>query len=200
VEWLLIPVAYLVGSVQWGLYLVMLTKRVDLRTVGSGKTGTTNVLRTSGKAAAVVVLLADFGKGAGVTILARVLSDDPSLHAAVGVAVIVGHIWPVLASFRGGRGIATGLGTITGIDPWATLIGLSVFLPVGLGTRYISLGSITGVAAVIAAFVVRALIFDAPLAYMWFGVSGGGLIIGVHHDNIRRLLKGQERRIGQRVG
>jgi len=81
IDWLLVPVAYLIGSVQWGIYIVKLTTRVDVRSVGSGKTGTTNVLRASGKRAAIVVLLMDAAKGAGIVALARLISDDTSLHA-----------------------------------------------------------------------------------------------------------------------
>ena len=196
--WLLVPVAYLVGSLQWGLYLVRITRRVDIRTEGSGKTGTTNVLRTAGKSAAAMVLLADVAKGAAVTLAARAISDDTAVHAAAAGAVVVGHIWPVLAGFRGGRGIATGLGAIMGLDPWS-LIALAVFGPVVAATRYVSLGSILGVLTVIGAFALRATLFDAPFPYLWFATGTGGLIIVMHRDNIMRLLQGRERRIGRRA-
>jgi glycerol-3-phosphate acyltransferase PlsY len=200
IDWLLVPTAYLIGSFQWGLYVVLLTKRIDVRTVGSGKTGTTNVLRTSGKGAAVLVLLADAAKGLGVVVLARVLSDDTSLHAAVSAAVIAGHIWPVLAGFKGGRGIATGLGTVGGLDPVSPFIGLAAFIPVVAGTRYVSLGSVLGVLALMITFAVRAAVFDGPLPYVWFVLGMGSVVIGMHRDNIRRLVAGTERRIGQSAG
>ena len=200
IEWALVPVGYLVGSVQWGLYVVLLTKRVDVRTVGSGKTGTTNVLRTSGKGAAVVVLLADAAKGLGMVLLARALSDDPVLYAAVSAAVIVGHIWPVLAGFKGGRGIATGLGTISGLEPWAFVVGLATFIPIVAVTRYVSLGSVLSVAAVMVLIVVRWRAGDVPLAVLVYVLGCGSLIIGMHRDNIKRLFAGTEHRIGQRVG
>ncbi len=198
-DWLLVPVAYLIGSVQWGLYVVLWTKRVDIRTVGSGKTGMTNVLRTSGKAAAITVLLADAAKGFGAVMLARVVSDDASLHAAVGTAVIAGHIWPVLAGFKGGRGIATGLGTISALGVLAPLVGLAIFIPVVAVTRYVSLGSVLGVSAVIVLFAVRMTFFDLHMAYFLFTLGAGGLIIVMHRDNIRRLLAGTERRIAKPV-
>ncbi len=197
IEWLLVPAAYLIGSVQWGLYVVRWTKRVDIRTVGSGKTGTTNVLRTSGKGAAVTVLLADAAKGFIAVALARVLSDDPVIHATVGTAVITGHIWPVLAGFKGGRGIATGLGTISAFAMVAPVVGLGVFIPVVAVTRYVSLGSVLGVSAVILLFGIRAVFFDLHLAYFLFTLGAGGLIIVMHRDNIKRLVAGTERRIGK---
>jgi glycerol-3-phosphate acyltransferase PlsY len=197
IDWLLVPIAYLVGSVQWGLYVVRLTTRVDIRTVGSGKTGTTNVLRASGKRAAVVVLLMDAAKGTGVVALARLLSDDTSLHAIVAAAVIIGHIWPVLAGFKGGRGIATGVGTIAALAPITPLIGIAVFVPTVAGTRYVSLGSVLAVLAIMITFTVGVLVFDTPLPYLWFVLGMGSVVIGMHRDNIKRLIAGTERRIGK---
>lgn len=197
IEWLLVPIAYLIGSVQWGLYVVKWTKRVDVRTTGSGKTGTTNVLRTSGKVAAVTVLLADAAKGLGAVVAARVLSDDPILHSLVGTGVIVGHIWPVLAGFKGGRGIATGLGTIMAMGVLSPIIGLGVFIPVVFVTRYVSLGSVLAVSGVIVFFGVRMVFFDLHAAYFLYTFGAGGLIIAMHRDNIRRLLAGTERQIGR---
>ena len=198
-EWLLVPVAYLAGSIQWGLYIVRLTTRIDVRSVGSGKTGATNVLRTSGKLPAALVFAADLGKGAGLSLTARAVSDNEWLHVATAAAVIVGHIWPVLAGFRGGRGVATGLGAAAGLDPWIAIVGLAIFAPVVGATRYVSLGSILAVLGAVGTFTVRAAVFDAPLPYAWFGVAVGMLLIFMHRDNIRRLVRGEERRIGRRV-
>ena len=198
--WLLVLAGYLAGSVQWGLVVVRLTSRIDLRTQGSGKTGMTNVLRTTGKLAAVAVRVGDAGKGLAVGVAARVLTDDASVHAVTAAAAIVGHVWPVFARFRGGRGIATGLGTSLTLDPWTALLGSAVFLPTVAVTRYMSLGSILSVVAVGATFAVRAAVFDAPLAYVWFAAGAGTLVISMHRDNIRRLLTGTERKIGARVG
>jgi glycerol-3-phosphate acyltransferase PlsY len=197
IEWLLVPIAYLVGSVQWGLYVVLWTKRVDIRTLGSGKTGTTNVLRASGKGAAITVLLADFVKGLGAVLLSTVISDDPVLHAVVGTGVIAGHIWPVLAGFKGGRGIATGLGTVSALGPLGPLLGLAVFIPLVMATRYVSLGSVVSVVAVIVLYGLRALFFDLHVAYFLFTLWAGGLIILMHRDNMKRLLAGTERRVGK---
>ena len=197
IEWLLVPTAYLIGSVPWGIYVVMWTKRVDIRTMGSGKTGTTNVLRASGKGAAITVLLADAGKGFGAVLLARLASDDASIHAAVGAAVIGGHIWPILAGFKGGRGIATGLGAISALGVLGPLVGLGMFIPVVVVTRYVSLASIVGVTSVILLFAIQTIFFELHAAYSLFTLGAGGLIILMHRDNIKRLLAGTERRVGK---
>ena len=196
-EWLLIPAAYLVGSLQWGLYVVRITRGVDIRAVGSGRTGTTNVLRTSGKAAALIVLAADFGKGAAITVIARVVSDDPTIHAAVASAVVFGHIWPVIAGFRGGRGVATGVGTATAVDPIAAAVGIAFFVPFVAITRYVSLGSVAGVAGAAATIVVLATFYDLPAPFAVYALVTGPIIVVAHRDNIRRILEGTERRIGK---
>lgn len=196
-EWLLVPAAYLIGSVQWGLYVVRITKRIDVRTVGSGKTGTTNVLRSAGRSAAVLVLVGDAAKGLSVALAARAISDDTALHAAAAAAVIVGHIFPVLAGFKGGRGIATGLGTIAGLGVWGPAIGLLVFIPVVAVTRYVSLGSVLGVATTMVVFAAQTIWFGGPVPYLLFVASCGTLIIAMHRGNIERLIAGKERRIGQ---
>ena len=194
------PAAYLLGSVQPGLIVVKLTMDVDVRTLGSGRTGMTNVLRTAGKRAAAVVFLADAGKGLAAALAARALTDEPLVHAAVATAVLVGHVWPVFAGFRGGRGIATSVATSLGLDPWVALAGVAAFVPVLGASRYVSLASIAAVLAAVAAFVVRAALFDAPAAYLGYAFAGGTLIIATHRDNIRRLLRGEERRLGGRTG
>lgn len=196
IAWLLVPAAYIIGSVQWGLYLVRLTNQVDVRTIGSGKTGTTNVLRAAGKFAAAIVLVADATKGYAIVLLARTVSDNDYLQGAVLAAVIAGHIWPILASFKGGRGIATGVGAIAGLDPSSAGIALSVFIPVVIISRYVSLGSVLSVLAAIITFGVNAFAFDKPLPHFWFVLLMGIIIIGMHHDNLRRLVAGTERRLG----
>ena len=174
-----------------------LTRGVDVRRYGSGSTGTTNVLRTAGKGLAVLVLAADTGKGVLIVSLSRLLSDDPIIHATVGVLVIVGHVWPVFAGFHGGRGVATGVGAAAGLDPLAALMGMAAFVPTVWLTRYVSLGSIAGVFGAVTTIIVRSLIEANPLAYLWFGFIGGGMVIFVHRANIKRLLNGTERRLGE---
>ena len=196
-EWLLVPAAYLLGSVQPGLLLVRLVMRRDVREVGSGKTGMTNVMRAAGKKAAALVFVLDVAKGVLPVLVAASVSDDAWLEAATATVVVVGHVFPMFAGFRGGRGVATGVGAAGALLPWAGVAGI-VFLPVVLLTRYVSLGSILGVAAVFAGFVVAMVSYDLPTPHFVFALIIGPLIIGMHRDNIVRLLRGTERRIGQR--
>ena len=197
-EWLLVPAAYLLGSVQPGLLLVRLLLRRDVREVGSGKTGMTNVMRTAGKKAAALVFVLDVAKGVAPVLVAASISDDAWVEAATAVAVVLGHVFPVFAGFRGGRGVATGVGAASALLPWAGAVGIVLFIPVVLLTRYVSLGSVLGVAAVFAGFVVEAAAYDLPTAHLVFALIVGPLIVGMHRDNIVRLLRGTERRIGQR--
>ena len=197
-EWLLVPAAYLLGSVQPGLMLVRLVYRRDVREIGSGKTGMTNVMRTAGKKAAALVLVLDVGKGVLAVLLAMGISGDPWVEAGTASAVLLGHIFPVFAGFRGGRGVATGVGTASALLPWAGLAGVAAFVPAVLLTRYVSLGSVLGVLGAVTAFVVAALAFDLPTPHLLFALACGPLVVGMHRDNIVRLLRGTERRIGQR--
>ena len=187
---ILVPLAYLLGSVPFGLVAGRLVANVDVRDYGSGKIGMTNVLRTSGKTAAAVVLLLDMGKGVLAVFIARLFFDSYGVEAAAALAVIFGHNWPVFIKFRGGLLI---LSPIAGLI--ATLIGLSLVA----FTRYVSLGSIMAASLGSVALIVLAVLGWEPLAYSWYGVVGGTLIVVRHWDNIRRLLDGTERKIGQAV-
>lgn len=197
-EWALVPAAYLLGSAQFGLLVARLVIGRDVRELGSGKTGVTNVLRAAGKRAAAVTLALDLAKGAAPPLVAGRISDDPWLEAAAAAAVLIGHIFPVFAGFRGGRGVAPGVGAATALLPWAGVAGIAAFAPAVLLTRYVSLGSALGVAAAMGAFVVAAVAFDQPPPHLWFALVCGPLIIAMHRDNIARLLRGQERRLGDR--
>ncbi len=197
-EWLLVPAAYLLGSVQPGLLLVRLVMRRDIREVGSGKTGMTNVMRAAGKKAAALVFALDVAKGVLPVLIAASVSSDTWLEAATATVVVVGHVFPVFAGFRGGRGVATGVGAAAALLPWAGIAGIVVFVPVVLLTRYVSLGSVLGVGTVFTGFVVSMVAYDLPTPHFVFALIIGPLIIGMHRDNIVRLLRGAERRIGQR--
>ena len=193
----LILIAYIIGSVQWGLLLVRLLHRVDVRNYGSGNTGVTNVLRVACKKAAFLTLIGDAGKGAVPVIVARSMNGNENLHAFVAVMVIVGHIWPLFTRFRGGRGIATGGGAAIALAPLVTVFALGMFIPVVIFTRYVSLGSIFAVWTVAGFFLIGWLWFNYPLPYLIFSVSGGGLILLMHRQNITRILQGTERKIGK---
>lgn len=188
--------AYLVGSIPWGLIVVRLAKNVDVRHYGSQKTGMTNVLRTAGKIPAILVLVADAGKGIVMILVAKMFTDDAIAHTSAACALLIGHVWPIFAGFRGGRGVATGLGASVALAPWSAFIGIALFLPILVTTRYVSLSSLGGSLGVIGCFLVLATTNRIPDFYLVYAGLGGMLIFLTHRDNIQRLLQGTERRIG----
>ena len=195
----LIPIAvgYLLGSVPVGLIAGWAFKRVDIRDFGSGRTGMTNVLRTVGVPAAAIVLALDMGKGAAAILVARLLGDSHGPEGAAALAAMVGHNWPVSIGFKGGRGTAPAWGGLCVLSPFAGLIAAAAAFPLVGATRYVSLGSIVGAVAGVSALVVIAATGHAPSEYIWFGAIAGTLVVVQHKDNIQRLLKGEELKLGQ---
>lgn len=194
---ILVLTGYALGSVPFGVIVGWAAKRVDVREYGSGNTGTTNVLRTVGRPAAALVLLLDMGKGVLSVVIARVVSDTASVESAAALAALAGHNWPVFLGFRGGRGTATGWGSLLILSPIsglaATVVGTSLIVT----TRYASLGSIAAATAGTGTLVGLSLAGQLPLGCVWFAAIGGPLVVLRHRDNIRRLLKGEERKMGQ---
>lgn len=194
----LVFASYLLGAVPWGVVLGRLTNGVDLRKFGSGATGTTNALRVLGWRISVAVFALDFFKGLIPVVIARWLGLDYWLIAAVAVAAVAGHCWSPFIKFSGGKGMATGGGAAIGMFPWLLLLGLVTILVTWL-TRYVSLASITTAAGSVAITLVAAWIGDLP----WQAALGTAviatIIVGKHHGNIQRLIKGTERRFGERA-
>ena len=191
-----LPAGYLLGSVPTGILIGKLFRGVDVRKYGSGNTGATNILRTLGPLPAVLVLALDWGKGAAAVFVARAVTspDSPVLSAACALTVVVGHSWPVFAGFKGGKGVATGLGALSIISPVAGAMTLTGLIVVAI-TRYVSLGSIVGTATGLASMVVLILLDRLDVAYLIFAI-GGFLIIELRHRaNFARLLKGTESKL-----
>lgn len=192
-------VGYLLGSVPVGLLAGRLAGGVDVRSYGSGKTGFTNSLRVLGLKRSVPVFLGDYGKGVAAALLPLLYTDEPWARAAGGLAAVIGHVWPVFAGFRGGRGVLTGLGVLTALSPLVVLAVVPVAGLIIYATRYVSLASISASALAGALFVLFAALDLHPWPFAVAAVIGCVLIIVLHHDNIARLLAGSERRIGERA-
>ena len=194
---LVLPVSYVLGSVPWGFLITWAVKGVDIRQYGSGKTGFSNVLRSAGGPFAGIALILDLSKGLLAVFLARVVEDNPSVEVAAGLAALVGHNWSVFLGFKGGRGIATGLGGLLVMAPIAGAIALASFTPVTLISRYLSLGSMIAVIVAFLSLLAMVLLDYSSSAYLFYAGIGGAIIIWQHSDNIRRLLRGNERRLGE---
>jgi glycerol-3-phosphate acyltransferase PlsY len=191
-----LPLAYLLGSIPFGYLIVKLTQRRDVRDAGSGNIGATNVGRVAGKAAGVLTLLLDAGKGyAAVWLMGRLTEwHFPSMMAA-GVAAVVGHMFPVWLKFKGGKGVATGVGVFAPICWSAVLGGLLIWLLVVGIWRYVSLGSLLAAAAMPLLLYRLYEPQPAPLALTAGAVAISALIIIKHRDNIGRLIAGHENRL-----
>lgn len=195
---LILIVAYLLGSIPFGYLIVRTTSGGDIRQTGSGGTGATNVSRRAGKAAGVLTLLLDAAKGAAAVLIAQNVSGSDWVKAAAAIAVIVGHIFPVWLRFRGGKGVATGVGVFLVLAPVALLCAGVVFVSIVFFTRYVSLGSIMA-AALIPLLVWLQNVFIEPFAdlrpLLAAAVVGALLIIFAHRGNIQRLARGTESQI-----
>jgi glycerol-3-phosphate acyltransferase PlsY len=192
-------IAYLVGSLSFAVIISRVMGLADPRSYGSGNPGATNVLRSGNRAAALMTLAFDVLKGYGPVFVALWLGDahgiGPLTVAAVGLAAFCGHLWPVFFRFQGGKGVATAAGVLLALNPLLAAATLASFALIVGFTRYVSLGSI--VAAAFAPFY-QLLIWGAKPALLAL-VPMSLLLIWRHQGNIRKLLAGQESRLGQKV-
>ncbi len=192
--YLLIAFAYLLGSVPVGVLLAKL-KGTDPRTVGSGNIGATNVMRAAGKTTGALTLVGDALKGLLPIAVALILGESRLIVAAVGLAAFLGHLFPVFLKFKGGKGVATALGVYLGLDPFAVLIAVIVFVLSILKWGFVSLGSLLGVA--VMPFLLY--LFNAPHQYIYLVLIIGVLIFIKHRENIRRLIAGTESKITRKT-
>ncbi len=189
---LLVAAGYLCGSVPFGLLLTRWVRGKDVRAEGSGNIGATNVARVAGKRLGVVVLLLDAAKGALPVVAAMQLWPEAyRLHAGVGLAAFLGHVFPVWLKLRGGKGVATALGALVVLVPLSAGVGFAIFAVLFALLRISSIGSLLGgAAAVAAAFLSRAPIEYAVLAAVLYG-----LMLYTHRGNIQRLVRRAERKV-----
>lgn len=203
---IVIVISYLLGSIPFGYLLVRARAGVDIRESGSGGTGATNVSRRAGKGAGVVTLILDALKGAAAVFFARTLVELPGYSgtapaladwgiAAAAILVVIGHMFPVWLGFRGGKGVATGVGVFLVLAPLAVAAAGIIFLLIVIATRYVSLGSIVA-ASTIPLFVWLQHGLIAPVESFWptllTAIVIGALIVFAHRANIQRLMRGTE--------
>jgi len=193
----LVVVAYLAGSIPFGVIAARVSGGTDPREVGSGRTGGTNALRALGRKWAAFVVTGDLAKGALPVLLARITTGgDSTAEVLVAAAAVIGSARSIFLGFHGGRGVGTGVGTMLVIQPLAVVISAPVFFLAILITRYVSLGSLLGSAAMFPAMLLIWAVAQGwvPPAYLLWAAVGPVLIWIAHADNIERLLKGQERK------
>jgi glycerol-3-phosphate acyltransferase PlsY len=189
VSWVLI--GYALGSVPFA-FIVARRAGIDVRVAGSGNVGAANVLRTTGTPLGVMVMALDILKGVAAVLLASGIEGTPSAMAAAGTAAVVGHIYPVWLRFHGGKGVAVAAGVFSVLAPFATVAAAAVFLAVVWASRVISLGSVA--ATITLPSVALAAGSPAPVAAAAIGAAA--LILFRHRANVRRILHGTERRVG----
>ena len=186
-------IAYLIGSIPTGYIIVKLKTNQDIRTIGSGSTGATNVKRVLGKKWFFIVMLLDAFKGALTVMLAKLLTlDTYGIYAVISaIFVIIGHSKPIFLQFKGGKSVASGVGTILALNP---LAGLSIAVIWGIITyvsKYVSLGSI--IALILSPFLMY--IFKNPIGYIVYCAIAAIYIVWLHRENIKRLIKGEENKV-----
>ncbi|HEX9021024.1 MAG TPA: glycerol-3-phosphate 1-O-acyltransferase PlsY [Nitrospirota bacterium] len=188
--------SYLFGAVPFGLIFSRLLADVDVRSVGSGNIGATNVLRAAGKKAAILTLLADVFKGLLPVFALRLLFRDDMIVALSGAAAILGHNFPLYLKFKGGKGVATSYGVVLAVSPWIGLICLLIWLAAAFLWRYSSLAALLSFAS-----YPLLIFFTAPPASKPYGLLSlfiFGMIYIRHRENIKRLLAGTEPKIGKK--
>jgi glycerol-3-phosphate acyltransferase PlsY len=205
-----VVLGYLLGSIPIGYLLTKRQAKVDVTQFGSGKTGTTNVLRTAGRKSAALVATMDLLKGVVAVILAGLIVGRGYLvignfgfgtlvaQVLAALAAVVGHNWSIFLGFRGGRGVATFLGGLIALCPIAAVVGGEIIIISAGLTQYVSLASIAGVVGAYAILVPLTIMNGFPLEYLLYALIGAVIIIVMHRDNIMRLVRGKERKLGEK--
>ncbi len=193
-------IGYVLGSIPTAVWLGKIKYNIDVREHGSNNAGATNTFRVLGKKAGIVVLLVDISKGALAVLLPFFIfqyswNDDTLIHLKIiaGVSAVLGHIFPIFAGFNGGKGVATSLGIIIGLQPLSALVCLGIFLIVFIAFNYVSLGAI--VTSIAFPFVVEFVFENSNSVLRYFTIILSIAVIASHHRNIKRLLAGNENKM-----
>ncbi|TAL28915.1 MAG: glycerol-3-phosphate 1-O-acyltransferase [Nitrospirae bacterium] len=190
---LLIIFSFILGSVPFGV-IIAKVKGINLKKAGSGNIGATNVLRVMGKGSAALTLLGDMLKGAAAVAIGSYLSVGPAYEGAMGISAILGHNFSLFLRFKGGKGVATSIGVLLIYSPKVAILTLMIWLFVALMTKYSSLGAIMS----FGLLPVNVYLFDYSKAKLSVAAVIALLILSRHIGNIERLIKGVERKIGER--
>lgn len=191
---LLLIFAYLLGSIPTGVILAKAFGNADPRTLGSKNIGATNVFRTAGKKLGILTLFGDILKGIIPVAIARGALDSYFWIGAIALAAFLGHLYPIFLKFKGGKGIATGLGVFLALSPLPAVLSLLVFGTVVYKWRFVSLGSLSATAA----FPILLVLLNPHRIYIPFAIIIGILIFYRHRENIQRLIAGKESKFGER--
>ena len=201
----IVVIGYLLGAIPFGVIIGKLASGIDVREHGSGSMGMTNVMRTVGAKAGIIVLVLDLLKGCGAVALAWAIfyhKPDSTVYwgqMAGGAAAVIGHSWPVYVGFRGGRGIATAAGAVMVLSWPIGLICVAVFLLLVITFKFISLGSLVAAFTLVVAMAISYIYDWEPVAYLAFALVVAPIVIFRHRANIKRLLSRTEPKIGQKV-
>jgi len=205
-----VVLAYLLGSIPFGLIIGKLKGGVDIRDYGSGRTGATNVMRTVGTKLGILTLVLDVVKAAVAVGLAAIIVGRSAgiftiggvtiywqqvAQVVAGLAAVAGHKWPVFAKFKGGRGVTAYFGPLFAIYPPAGIFGAQVLAITALRSRHMSLGSILGALAALCLMIPLVVLYNFPIIYLVYGSVIVVLLVFQHQDNMKRLRQGTERRL-----
>ena len=194
---LILFLGYLLGSFPSGYLAGIIAKGIDIRSLGSGSTGATNVLRHIGKRAAITVFLLDVFKGVISILLAKYFLLNDSWQVAIGLSTLIGHIWPVWLNWRGGKAVATGLGIFLGLSWQVGLATLGVFILMITLFRIVSLASVSAALALPLIMFISFKTSSISLPFLVISLLAMTLVIWRHRENILRLMKGKEPKIGK---
>lgn len=192
-QFFIVLLSYLIGNFSSSYLIGKLTANIDIRNYGSGNAGATNIMRTLGHKAAFATLFIDCLKGVSAVYIARRYGSE-NLALIAGVFVVIGHNWPILLNFKGGKGIATTIGVVISIKSGIALICIGIGIVLLLLFKYVSLSSI------VAIILFTILMFTQGMNYFVFSLALCGLAIYKHRGNIQRLIQGNERKVTDRLG